>query len=212
MCFGAQRGPHFIAWQGQTPGRAHKGTAGSSVSARPPSHHILQSAGRAGSLSPAPCPVAEPSTFLCARGTTEDLTVPLCSVRQHPLPRVRPPRQGIYSPRATRPVPARRPPLPNAPAAWTGTHTQLQRRCGRAGCTSAVPRGCIAPSPMAAWCPAPAWRSAHFSPLNTKSLALHITCKRLSVPPRRCQDARLKHFEMFQELVFFFSQMTCNGS
>lgn len=78
MCFGAQRGPHFIAWQGQTPGRVHKGTASSSVSARPPSHHILQSAGRAGSLSPAPCPVAEPSTFLCARGTTEDLTVPLC--------------------------------------------------------------------------------------------------------------------------------------
>lgn len=79
MCFGAPRGPHFIAWQGQTPGRAHKGTASSSVSARPPSHHILQSAGRAGSLSPAPCPAAEPSTFLCAPGTTEDLTVPLCS-------------------------------------------------------------------------------------------------------------------------------------
>lgn len=115
MCFGAQRSPHFIAWQGQTPGRAHKGTASSSVSARPPSHHILQSAGRAGSLSPAPCPAAEPSTFLCARGTTEDLTVPLCSARRHPLPRVRPPRQGIYSPRVAWPAPARCPPLPTAP-------------------------------------------------------------------------------------------------
>lgn len=148
MCFGVQRGPHFIAWQGQTPGRVHKRTASSSVSARPPSHHILQKAGRAGSLSPAPCPAAEPSTFLCARGTTEDLTVPLCSVRWHPLPHVQPPQQGIYSPAGvgTPPSPARR------PRRRTRMDTQLQCRCSQGGCTSPVPPGRVVPSPVAALC------------------------------------------------------------
>ena len=167
MCFRAQRGPRFIAWQGQTPGRAHKGTASSSVSARPPSHHILQSAGRAGSLSPAPCPAAEPSTFLCARGTTEDLTVPLCSVRRHPLPRVRPPRQGIYSPHTARPAPARRPRLPTARGARPARAPSSSAAAAREGAPS--------PCPVPAWCPALWLHRAHFSLLNTKSRALNIT-------------------------------------
>lgn len=76
LVFRGAAGPPLYSLARAGPGRAHKGSASSSVSARPPRHHIPHCAG---SLSPAPCPAAEPSTFLCARGTTEGLTVPLCS-------------------------------------------------------------------------------------------------------------------------------------
>lgn len=179
MCFGAPRGPHFIAWQGQTPGRAHKGTASSSVSARPPSHHILQSAGRAGSLSPAPCPAAEPSTFLCARGTTEDLTVPLCSAPGTRCPACgRPGRAYIALARPGR----RRHRLRNTcPAQRPGP--------GPAGTPRSQPRAVPGP------------------PLQTLNLsdALSITpCPQApAVQPWRCQKVRPECSETLQESGFY---------
>lgn len=64
LVFRGAAGPPLYSLARAERGRAHNGSASSSVSVRPPSHHILQSSGRAGSLSPALCPAAEPSTFL----------------------------------------------------------------------------------------------------------------------------------------------------
>lgn len=134
LVFRGAAGPPLYSLARAGPGRAHKGSASSSVSARPPRHHIPH---RAGSLSPAPCPAAEPSTFLCARGTTEGLTVPLCSA----LAPVRPCRAYIAPAHGPAPVPS--------------SSTQLQQRHGWAWCTSPVPHSWPENSPTAAPCPPP---------------------------------------------------------
>lgn len=132
LVFRGAAGPPLYSLARAGPGRAHKGSASSSVSARPPRHHIPHSAG---SLSPAPCPAAEPSTFLCARGTTEGLTVPLCSA----LAPARPRRAYIA------PVPG--------PAPAPGSSTRLQQRHGWAWRTSPVPHGWPEKEPHS--CPMP---------------------------------------------------------